>query len=316
MRSSRKGLRVLRQTVPVTMRNTMPPAYSAHERLVQSVRAKPELWRLLVGLAIIAVVVTGLNLVLFATVAGLGSYEWTESFLSGSSPMAMVVLLASFGFVTLGVALAARQLQHRSLRAILGPFGIGFSQFWRVFKALLLLTIIVAVLPPYHMGQPLEPNLEFSRWLLFLPLSLVAVLIQTSAEEVLFRGYMQQSLAARFRSPIIWMGVPSVMFAAGHYAPGAAGENAVLITVWSCIFGLCAADLTARAGTLGPAIALHFFNNIVALLFISLPDSLSGLALYVLPYDMSDTGMLRQWLYVDFAVMIAGWLTARLALRR
>jgi hypothetical protein len=82
------------------------------------------------------------------------------------------------------------------------------------------------------------------------------------------------------------------------------------------MFGVLAADLTARAGTLGPAIALHFFNNIIALLFISLPDSLSSLALYVLPYDMSDTDVLRQWLLVDFAVMIVGWLAARLALRR
>ncbi len=298
------------------MRNTAPSAYSAHEQLVQSVRAKPELWRLLVGLAIVAVVVTALNLVLFASVAGMGSYEWNENFLSGSSPAAMVVLLASFSFVILGVALAARQLQHRSLGAILGPIGPGLSQFWRVFRALLLLTAVIAILPPYDMGPPLEQNLEFSRWIVFLPLSLTAVLIQTSAEEVLFRGYVQQSLAARFRSPIIWMGVPSLLFAAGHYSPGTAGDNAMIVSLWSCAFGLLAADLTARAGTLGPAIALHFFNNIVALLFISLPDSLSGLALFVLPYDMSDTGMLRQWLYVDFAVMIVSWLTARLALRR
>ncbi|WP_170763153.1 CPBP family intramembrane glutamic endopeptidase [Ruegeria lacuscaerulensis] len=298
------------------MRSSLPSAYSAHEQLVQSVRAKPELWRLLVGLVIIAVVVTSMNLALFASVAGLGSYDWAESLLSGSSPAAMIVLLSSFSFVTLGVALAARQLQHRSLHSIFGPFGLGLSQFWRVFRALMLLTVVVAILPPYDMGQPLEQNLNFSRWLLLLPFSLAAVLIQTSAEEFLFRGYMQQSLAARFRSPVIWMAVPSLMFAAGHYAPSAAGENALLISVWSCIFGLFAADLTARAGTLGPAIALHFFNNIVALLFISLPDSLSGLALFVLPYDMSDTGMLRQWLYVDFAVMIASWLTARLVLRR
>ena len=106
------------------------------------------------------------------------------------------------------------------------------------------------------------------------------------------------------------------MFAAGHYAPGITGENAALVATWSCVFGLLAADLTARSGTLGPAIALHFLNNTVALLFISLPETLSGLALYLLPYDMSQTGLLRQWLFVDFAVMMVCWLTARLALRR
>ncbi|WP_377194634.1 CPBP family intramembrane glutamic endopeptidase [Ruegeria meonggei] len=295
------------------MRNS---AYSSHEGLVRDGRAKPEFWRFLLGMAIVAIVVTGSNLVLFTSVASLGSFERAEDFLRGATPMAVVIVLASFGFTTLGVALAAQQLQRRSLRSILGPYSLAITQFRRVFKALLIVTLIIAVLPPYGLGQPLEQNLEFSHWLVFLPLALGAVFIQTSAEEVLFRGYMQQCLAARFRSPIIWMGVPSLLFAAGHYAPGIAGENAMLIAVWSCVFGLCAADLTARAGTLGPAIALHFFNNIVALLFISLPDSLSGLALYLFPYDMSDTSVLRQWLYVDFAVMMISWLTARLALRR
>ncbi|MCG7521583.1 CPBP family intramembrane glutamic endopeptidase [Ruegeria sp. Ofav3-42] len=298
------------------MSDLRPAAYAAHKRLVNPGRARPELWRLLVGLAIVGVVVTLLNLVLFALVSGLGSFEWAENLLTGASPVSMLVLLTSFAFVTFGVSIAARRLQHRSLRSILGPRREGVSQFLRVFRALVVVGLIVAILPPYDMGATLTQNLALSTWLLFLPLSLMAVLIQTSAEEVLFRGYMQQSLAARFRSPIIWMGLPSFLFAAGHFAPGSAGDNAFLVAVWSGMFGLLAADLTARSGTLGPAIALHLFNNMVALLFISLPDGLSGLALYLLPNDMSDTGALRQWLYVDFAVMIVSWLTARVALRR
>ena len=75
------------------------------------------------------------------------------------------------------------------------------------------------------------------------------------------------------------------------------------------------ADLTARAGTLGPAIAVHLVNNASALIFVSLPDSLSGLSLYTVPYSMSDTEQLRAWLVVDFALMIVGWLAARVAIR-
>ncbi len=293
-----------------------PASYAAHEGLVSGVRARPELWRLLVGLGIVAAVVTVLNLVLFSVVVGFASHEWTEAFLTGSSPFAMLILLSSFCFVTLGVWLAVRRLQRRTLSSVLGPFRETVAQFWLVFRALLILGVAVVVLPPYDMGAALTPNVELTTWILLLPLSLIAVLIQTSAEEVLFRGYIQQSLAARFRSPIIWMGLPSLLFALGHYAPAAAGENAGLIALWSCVFGLFAADLTARSGTLGPAIAMHFFNNMVALLIISLPDNLSGLALFILPYDMSNTSALRAWLYVDFAVMLVSWLTARLALRR
>ncbi|WP_170384479.1 CPBP family intramembrane glutamic endopeptidase [Ruegeria atlantica] len=293
-----------------------PAAYSAHERLLREARARPELWRLVLGLVIILTLYIALNSVLFAVVGRLLASHRDQGLLQATSAFTTLVLLISFGFLTLGVAVAARQLQHRSLASILGPFSLFLRQFWQVFRALVILGLVMMVLPPYGMGEPLTQNLALSTWLLLFPLSAIAVLIQTSAEEVLFRGYIQQSLAARFRSPVIWIGLPSVLFAAGHYAPGITGENALLVAVWSCVFGLLAADLTARAGTLGPAIAMHFMNNTIALLFISLPETLSGLALYLLPFGMSESGLLRQWLFVDFAAMIVSWLTARLALRR
>ncbi|WP_243470744.1 CPBP family intramembrane glutamic endopeptidase [Ruegeria denitrificans] len=268
------------------------------------------------GLIIVLVLYVALNTVLFAIVGHLVQPEQAQGLLYGTSPMATLILLLSFGFLTLGVAIAVRQMQHRSLAAIMGPRNLFLHQFWQVLRALVILGVVMAALPPYGFGEDLTPNLALSTWLLLLPVSVIAVLIQTSAEEILFRGYIQQSLAARFRSPVIWMGLPSVLFAAGHYAPGVTGENALLVALWACIFGLLAADLTARSGTLGPAIALHFLNNAVALLFVSLPETLSGLALYLLPVDMAETGALRQWLIVDFAVMIISWLTARLALRR
>ncbi len=291
-------------------------AYDPHQVLLTEARKRPELWRLVAGLGIVAVVIFTLNAILFTMVASLGSAEWATEFLTGSSPSALLVVLASFIFATLGVTLAARLIQRRSLASIIGPQTVALLQFWRVMRALALLAIILLALPPYDLGAPLIANLPLSRWLVLLPLSLVAVLIQTSAEEILFRGYIQQGLAARFRSPLIWMGLPSLLFAAGHYSPATAGENASLVAAWALAFGLLAADLTARAGTLGPAIALHFFNNFVALLVISLPDSLSGLALYHLPYEVSDTEAIRPWLLVDFALMIVGWLTARMVLKR
>ena len=76
------------------------------------------------------------------------------------------------------------------------------------------------------------------------------------------------------------------------------------------------ADLTARAGTLGPAIAVHFVNNVTAILIVSMPDNLSGLALYLSPFSLADTEAVRAWLPVDFGFMLVSWLTARLAIRR
>ena len=110
--------------------------------------------------------------------------------------------------------------------------------------------------------------------------------------------------------------LPSILFWILHYQPAEAGENAVMIVVWATLFGVLMADLTARAGSIGPSLAVHFLNNVTALLITSLPDSLGGLSLWHTPFGMEDEAQLRAWMPVDFAMMIVSWLAARLALRR
>jgi hypothetical protein len=241
---------------------------------------------------------------------------WISDIPAGDTPGKLLVLLFGFGGVILGVQLTARVFQRRGLTGVTGPVPLFWRQFGRVLLYLLVLTVALSLLPPYDMGEPLDQNLPFSRWLALLPLGLAALLIQTGAEEILFRGYIQQTLAARFRSPLVFLLVPSGLFALGHYLPAEAGDNAGLIALWAGVFGVLMADLTARAGSLGPAVAVHFFNNLTAMLLIASPTSLNGLALYLQPYGLSDTEALRPWLIVDFALMTVSWLVARLAIRR
>ena len=225
---------------------------------------------------------------------------------------------AEFQWQTLlGVLLAARTLQDRRVTDVIGVPALAVRQFWKVLRMLVFIGLVAMVLPPYGDGDAvrIEQNIDPVLWLMLLPLSLLALLLQTSAEEILFRGYLQQSLAARFRHPLIWIGIPSILFAFGHYLPAEAGENAGIIMVWAALFGVLMADLTARAGTLGPAIAVHLANNFTAILIVSAPGSLNGLSLLVLPFGLSDTEHMRAWLAVDFASMIVAWLGARLAIR-
>ncbi|WP_323776480.1 CPBP family intramembrane glutamic endopeptidase [Leisingera sp.] len=254
------------------------PGYRAHEALVRFARRQPQLWRLLLGLGLVAAV--------------------------------------GFAFLTLGVAMAARLFHQRSFASVTGHLRPLLRQFASVGLYLTGLSVLIMLLPPYSMGPPMTPNLPVWTWLGLLPVSVAAVLVQTSSEEILFRGYIQQALAARFRSPAVWLLGPSALFALGHYLPAEAGDNALMITGWAGLFGVLMADLTARAGTLGPAMAVHFFNNAAALLLFASPTSLNGLALYLIPFEMADVQALRPWMAVDIALMLVSWLCARLAIRR
>jgi hypothetical protein len=297
----------------------MPHRYDAHAAFFAPALASRQIWKLVVGFLAAGAIYLALNQIYFSALYALIGSESTafyDNLLAGTTPGAMFILLGSFGLMTVGIAIVVRVLHKRSLASVLGPRNLFVPQFRSVILVCAILGVVVFVLPPWDMGGDFVPNMPLGRWSLLLPLSLIAVLVQVSAEEIVFRGYVQQQLAARFRSPLIWMVLPAALFALGHYLPEQAGENAAIIAIWAGVFGILMADLTARAGSLGPAIAVHFVNNVSAIVITSLPDDLSGLALYLTPFGMDDAAALRAWLPVDFALMFVAWLAARLAIRR
>lgn len=293
--------------------------YAAHAGYIAPALASAAVWRLLLGFGLAVVGYVALNQMFFQVVysfIGTKSTALYDQLLNGRTPQAMYLLLFSFVFMTMSVGVVVRLVHRRSVLSLLGDLRLATRQFAAVSIMIAGLMAVLFVLPPWDMGGEFVANVPLGQWLMLLPVSLFAVFIQVSAEEIVFRGYVQQQLAARFKSPLIWMVLPSALFAFGHYLPGAAGENAVIIAVWAGVFGIMMADLTARAGTLGPAIAVHLLNNVSAILIISLPNDLSGLALYLAPFGMEDAAAMRAWLPVDFALMFVSWLVARLALRR
>lgn len=285
--------------------------YSAHAAFLAPAQEKAQLWRTIVGIVLI-----------IGTLFGLGSLIYIPIFEAfnlrvGDGAVADVfATLFGFGAVTLGVFAALYYIHDRLAGTVFGPWQLVLDQFSKVCLGMAALFVVIAVLPPWNYGAPLVANRALDAWLLVLPIALLAVLIQASAEEILFRGYLQQQLGARFRSPWVWMVVPSVLFAFAHYDPQTAGKNAWLIVIWAGLFGAAMADLTARAGNLGPAIAVHFINNVMALLVIALPDQLGGAALYLLPFGMSDVDAMRAWMPADFVTTFVMWLIARLVILR
>ncbi|NIZ14775.1 CPBP family intramembrane glutamic endopeptidase [Phaeobacter sp. HF9A] len=290
-------------------------SYRPHETLLHEARERPELWRFLLGVVLVLMVWFALgllsDLVFIPAVLSLAGGADVQT---GTDPAGMSLRLGSFFYAILAVGLVLQSLHARSLASLTGPGARLLRQGGRVLRVQLVLLVLVALLPPYDMGAPLVPNLPFAPWLALLPLSLLLVLIQCSAEEILFRGYLQQGLAARFKSPLVWIGIPSALFGLGHYMPVMAGENAWLIVASSALYGVVLADLTARSGSLGPAIAVHFANNIWSLLVVATPTGLNGLALYLHPFAMSEAA-LRHWLLVDLVMILVCWLAARLVLR-
>ena len=297
---------------------TRPPAYAPHDAYIAPARHRREVWRLFPGIAIILAAYLGplvlLGIYLTETYGRLITQALMQRMARGDTPGGMLMLLWTFLGLALGPMVAARLLHGRSAGTLIGPsLRRALTDFVHVFGPVLALN---AVLLPFALGSDAtRPGLGLGVFLTYLPFALPGLLIQTGAEELVFRGYLQQQLAARFRHPLVWIGMPSALFAWGHYLPGEFGGSAWAIALWAAVFGVLAADLTARTGNLGAALGFHFANNIAALLIVGLENNLDGLALWTMSVDLTDPGAVLPALAVDFAAMVTSWLLARLVLR-
>lgn len=98
-------------------------------------------------------------------------------------------------------------------------------------------------------GAPPRSPLPLHSWAIDALIAIPLILIQTGAEEALFRGYLMQQLFARFRSMLIRVALPTVLFGLLHWNPEApGGSGAIMLAAGFAGFAL--ALLTIRTGNL------------------------------------------------------------------
>ncbi|MGP9788534.1 lysostaphin resistance A-like protein [Roseinatronobacter sp. NSM] len=287
------------------------------DRFVAPARLRPQIWRLCLGLVVLTAVYLGWMALMGAAVMGASIWLQGASRLDvmglGSTPASLVAILFTFTGLALGAFAAARLVHHRSIASLFGPwqvvwrdFGVGLG----IFLALSVPGVVYVVL-----SVDLGRGVAWTVWLAWLPVALVGLLIQTGAEEVVFRGYLQQQLAARFVSRWAWMVLPSVLFGLMHYAPDEMGGAVWMIVFATGFFGLLLADLTARSGSIGLAWGLHFANNLLAMFVFTTGEALDGLALYRLPFGLKDSDVIAYMVGLDVAGMVLVWAVCRWWLR-
>lgn len=249
----------------------------------------------------------------------------------GTDAAALTLVLVAYGLPVMALGLWMRRMQGRGVATLFGPAARVHVDLLAAAKGAVLvyvaMTVALALVPvdaPADSGGTVRP---FATWLAVIPFAAVAILVQSAAEELIFRGYMMQELFARFRSRSIWLGVPAVLFGAVHFVNGSGAADGLFYAIWAAALGLACGDLVARTGSIGAAIGLHWVNNMFAMLFFGTEDAVdSGYALFLSPADpvvAPDPGLAAFFTgpgLLDLAIALVWvgnlWLAARLALRR
>lgn len=290
--------------------------YRLHEVLLAPARPTAQPARLVGGVILTVAGFMAMNVMFYQILQQTPLWdELRPAFSDGTDYRAIWIMLGNFALLLSALGIAMQMVHNRPLLALLGPRKLFLFDARRVLRRVIPLFLLVFLIPSPD-GLAPNWNMALAQWLILVPFTLPLILLQVGTEELLFRGYLQTHLAARFRSPFVWMVLPSGLFAYLHYDPETFGPNAVAMAGLTGLFALAAADLTARAGNLGPAVALHFVNNVFAILITGMDGYWDGLALFTLPFDPSDVETVRQGLMLEALVILCGWLAARIAIRR
>lgn len=138
--------------------------------------------------------------------------------------------------------------------------GQGGAVRWRAL-ALLLLPLAALLITAWQLGA-LKPEAGLPYWWWLFALN--NLLFTCVAEEALFRGFIQQGVAARSR---LWLGilVASLLFGTAHLAGGP------LLMLFAALAGACYGLAFHVSGRLSVAIVIHFLFNFAHLALFTYP---------------------------------------------
>jgi len=251
------------------------------------------LWRLFLGIVVILIgwlswtILLFIVFVLFKLGSGLGIQESLgamRTFIESSSPASVTFQLATFIGVWPAAWLVLKLLHGQSFATLFSPEGgVRWGDFGRGLVLAAGFWFISMLIGAAIAGLPERTDLPLTVWAAALAPLAAMVFLQASAEEIIFRGYILQQLAARWRSPLIWGLLPALLFGLAHYSSGSklgVGWEYVAVTL---LFGVTAAALVWRTGSLAAAMGLHTGMNIVSLSATGLEGVVEGTQLYL--YD-------------------------------
>jgi uncharacterized protein len=185
-----------------------------------------------------------------------------------------VINVAPFLFLGIGVGITIKLFHGRSLKSLVSP--AQQIRWWRVlagfgvwFGILIVQSLIEFALNPRAFAWNFEPV----QWLIFLPIALLLIPIQTSAEEVFFRGYLLQGLGLIVRSPVALTFLSSLPFAFVHLGNPEMQRGAVWIALTYFTLAVFFTTITLQDNGLELALGVHGANNLFIVLLINTQDS-------------------------------------------
>ncbi|MDZ5471313.1 CPBP family intramembrane glutamic endopeptidase [Bacillus sp. 31A1R] len=178
----------------------------------------------------------------------------------------------------IGIFLAIRLIHKRSFKSLITPYnGVNWKRiFWgfAVFFGLITFTTLIDfVLSPsdYRLN-----DINFKDYVTLFLFVLILTPIQTTTEEVFFRGYLMQWIGKIVKNHYILSILAGLIFAALHFANPEMEYSAVLIGADYVLSGILWCFITARTNSVELTIGAHAANNMFLGWFLTMDNTAFG----------------------------------------
>ena len=188
-----------------------------------------------------------------------------------SSNLGLILMILPFVIGLITVVLLFKPLHKRTFKEVInGTNRIRWRKF--LFAALIwgLIMFICSAIDYCLNPTNYQLNLNISSFIPLIFISLLLIPFQTTFEEILFRGYLSQGVAAWTKSRWLVLVIPALLFAFMHAFNPEVKEYGFWLTMPQyLLFGLLFGLVTILDDGIETAMGAHAANNVFASVFIT-----------------------------------------------
>jgi uncharacterized protein len=260
-------------------------------------------WRYVVVCLALAFYWWGLSGLTVAIAQVLVPLNTAGSFIANSLPFVCVLGLLSV-FVN--------KLHGQTLRSLINRTPtIDYKRIWVGFGVWGLLLASFTVLDIVTHSSDYRFTFDLDQWFPLLIVALILTPIQTSVEELLYRGYLTQGLGRITKNPLVLALIPSIAFAIPHFGNPEMARGFFWGAMTYLCWGIFFSTLTLKDKGLELSLGVHAANNLFAFLVVNTSDSVvitPAIFTYMQPEGHASEGFFGLLIYagVFYAILFGG----------
>jgi membrane protease YdiL (CAAX protease family) len=243
----------------------------------QGISSENRFWKYIVGSIIIVVASTiGQIPLLLAVIAksfaeGKGIPENQDDIMKVfDSNSTLFLILISFVFAIIGVFAVNKYLHQQSLLTIISSRKkVDWNRIWVSFLLWTAITIISTLALYYSSPQDFVVQFQPIPFLILAVIAVLMIPIQTTCEELVFRGYLMQGFANLSMNKWFPLLMTSLIFGTMHIFNPEVSKVGYIILVYYIGTGLFLGIITLMDDGMELAIGFHAANNLIGALLVT-----------------------------------------------